>query len=221
MKYEKGTKVIVKPFQLLANQHKTNKYGDIVRDGVDGALILSSYAEDCLRGTDRAVTVVKYSASCYEYLVQFPRDEKRWIGEEAIIGHAFSYGAEIEVRDTENGEWIRGIFVGYVPGSIWPVYVVTQNNDRAMFQEGKEFDKAGYRFARPIPKPESEPKQPEVKNIFQTSQPNCAEHSFTDLVRFWNGQSAFGTKICQKCGFQYEWQFDIPNSRTAVEPKPY
>ena len=60
-----------------------------------------------------------------------------------------------------------------------------------------------------------------VDKMFLTKQSECLEHSFTDLVRFWNGRSAWGDKICQKCGETYSWQYDFPNITTAEECKPY
>jgi hypothetical protein len=50
----------------------------------------------------------------------------------------------------------------------------------------------------------------------------CAEHSFADMVRFFNGSSAWGDKVCQKCGAIYHWQYDLPSVVPGYqETKPY
>ena len=57
--------------------------------------------------------------------------------------------------------------------------------------------------------------------MFLTDPEECTEHSFHDLVRFFNGRSAYGDKICQKCGEIYSWQYDFPDVRDAQETRPY
>ena len=59
------------------------------------------------------------------------------------------------------------------------------------------------------------------EEIFLVDPQNCTEHSFHDLVRFFNGRSAYGDKICQKCGTLYHWQYDFPEVTLAGETKPY
>ncbi len=56
---------------------------------------------------------------------------------------------------------------------------------------------------------------------FLTDPSKCTDHHFTDLVRFWNGRSAYGTKLCQKCGTTHKWQYDFPDVRDAGETVPY
>ena len=51
---------------------------------------------------------------------------------------------------------------------------------------------------------------------FKTHPRDCREHSFHDLVRFTNGRSAWGDKICQKCGAIHSWQYDYNTDQSAV-----
>jgi len=46
-------------------------------------------------------------------------------------------------------------------------------------------------------------------------------HSLIDLVRFNNGRSCYGDKICQKCGLVYSWQYDYAIDNTNHESRPY
>ena len=59
-------------------------------------------------------------------------------------------------------------------------------------------------------------------DIFLVHPQICTEHSFHDLARFYNGCSAWGTKICQKCGTNYEWQYDYETQyHSTIDTKPY
>ena len=60
------------------------------------------------------------------------------------------------------------------------------------------------------------------EDIFLVKVKDCTEHSFTDQVRFFNGSSAWGNKVCQKCGAIYQWQYDFPNVTPGYqETRPY
>ena len=58
--------------------------------------------------------------------------------------------------------------------------------------------------------------------IFKVKEENCVEHSLIDMCRFYNGRSAWGTKICQKCGAELNWQSDYVTSNVdGHEARPY
>jgi len=46
-------------------------------------------------------------------------------------------------------------------------------------------------------------------------------HSLVKVVSFDNGRSTWGMMVCQKCGAEYEWQFDYAESCCIGETKPY
>lgn len=70
--------------------------------------------------------------------------------DDMLEGYAFEYGDEIEVNSDE-GQWERKIYVGYVDGSRHP-YQCVSKYFRQYFNNGKNFVIDSYKHARPIKK---------------------------------------------------------------------
>lgn len=70
------------------------------------------------------------------------------VPESAILGHAFEWGDEIEVRDEEDHEWRTAVFSSYHPASSMTYHTT---------------NKGAWRYARPVPKPV---RKPELHDAF-------------------------------------------------------
>ena len=125
MKYKIDDRVVIKPDVLLGQSDTT---------------LFTMEMVDILEGTDRVVTITRIRSEPEQYEAHFPNEDIFHIDKDDILGYAFEYGEEIEVKD-DGMTWEEGDFRGYVPGTTRPV--ITDNG-------------ASYQYARPIRKPEIE-----------------------------------------------------------------
>jgi len=136
MKYKKGDEVVIKPWGLMEQKYGLDDTGHIVC-GVE-IIHFTPEMEFALQGTDRTLELKPYSTEAYKSVL--PNKERFTIVDEMILGYAFEWGEEIEVRDSSGQDWKKNIFRGYAPGSTWPVICI----------------RSAFKYARPIRKPEIE-----------------------------------------------------------------
>ena len=143
LKYKKGDEVVILPWGLMEQGHglKSNGYIDI-------RPAFTTEMEQGLSGTDRITQIISVGEDYYRAKI----DSEWMLCDEMILGYAFEWGQEIEVRDSDARDWRKRKFAGYVPGFIFAV-----NTFAGFDQDGECSTRDTYKFARPIHKPDIEP----------------------------------------------------------------
>lgn len=131
MKYKKGDKVVMKPDVMIAEAHSPyNGHSVFERRHLSAPL----------KGTDRVVEIIDDCDSDDDvYWSKLPDSATVNIAGCDILGPAFEYGEEIEVRDGDNQDWVRERFCAYLPGRKLPIVCLRDDSNHAR-----------YWFVRPI-----------------------------------------------------------------------
>ncbi len=135
LKYKKGDKVVILPFDLMKQKFGLGAIGIPSCEATQFCSFLKSMETE-LCGTDRTVTITKTCDTSYEG----DRFNECDFSDAHILGHAFKWGEEIEVSD-DGVKWYKRRFAAYVPGHFHPVFVA---------------DRTHWKHARPIRTPEIE-----------------------------------------------------------------
>ncbi len=136
LKYKEGDKVVIKPWGLMEQEYGLDEDGDINTGSSFNASMEKELAE-----TDRTTTIESATDNDYAAKLKTSWD----FTDDMILGHAFKWGEEIEVRDGEKQDWVKELFCAYLPGVTLPVVCLRGDGHYAR-----------YEHARPIRKPEIE-----------------------------------------------------------------
>ena len=134
LKYKKGDKVVILPFDLMKQ-----KFG-LTDTHIPTSSPFTAEMELSLLRTDRVIEIVADRTSTYNF--KFP-DGNYFTGcDEMILGHAFAWGEEIEV--SQDGKiWDKRRFLSYTPGIILPINVasIAMNEASQLYKHARSIRK--------------------------------------------------------------------------------
>lgn len=153
MKYNVGDKVTIRKWEAMERQFVSNGKGGI-------KLSAGCFYRDMKEFCGRQLTIVE-KGSRFTHLENYPacvgidyykmKEDRgtRWWTDD-MIEHNFTYGEEIEVRDSEYQEWHRCVFIGFLDGTSYPYHMASKD----CFEGSDSFGCSSYKHARKIQQPD-------------------------------------------------------------------